>query len=300
MRSSVKVGLPDGRLVTLEPGDIVGRSKRAALFVDDPRLSEMHAYVSLRGARLILVSLRGRLLVQGRVVPEVPLTEGTRVDFGSVFSVDVVSVVMASEVFVLSSLDDAMPDEVIQGVTSLLTTPVPFVTPGFHHDAAAILWSTEDGSIRMRLRGEPDRDLDPTGLFEVDGQRFAVRSEPVSRLEQPRTLDPKGERDRLRIAVFFDSVHVHCGSSSVAIGGHSARIVSELAEIRRPVEWQSVAETIWPGVAPATQRSRWDQAIFRVRSKLREGNMRPDLIRSTHNGLFELYLQPGDTLKNRN
>lgn len=65
-----------GRAVTLGPGGRVGRLDRAELRLDDPRVSELHAYVSVRGGRLVLLALRGALTVDGIAVSEVLLERG--------------------------------------------------------------------------------------------------------------------------------------------------------------------------------------------------------------------------------
>jgi pSer/pThr/pTyr-binding forkhead associated (FHA) protein len=50
MLATVRLRLPDGSTTTLAPGDIIGRMASAALVLDDGRVSEAHAMVSLRGA----------------------------------------------------------------------------------------------------------------------------------------------------------------------------------------------------------------------------------------------------------
>ncbi len=63
MRAFVRFQLPDGTQRDLYPGDIIGRLWSAALHVDDARVSEAHALVSLRGRELQLLALRGRFAV---------------------------------------------------------------------------------------------------------------------------------------------------------------------------------------------------------------------------------------------
>ena len=50
---------PDGEEHALIPGDLIGRMHTAALHLDDGRVSEAHAMVSLRDGSLRLLSLRG-------------------------------------------------------------------------------------------------------------------------------------------------------------------------------------------------------------------------------------------------
>jgi hypothetical protein len=67
---------PGGRIWHLRPGDIVGRMPTAALQLNDPRVSEAHGLVSLRGYRLRLLSLRGRFAVAGRPTTDLELEPG--------------------------------------------------------------------------------------------------------------------------------------------------------------------------------------------------------------------------------
>jgi hypothetical protein len=60
MRAFVRFRDPRGEELELEPGDVIGRSWKAALWLQDPRVSECHAAVSLRDGGLRLIALRGR------------------------------------------------------------------------------------------------------------------------------------------------------------------------------------------------------------------------------------------------
>ena len=76
MRAFATLLLPDGKLHAIAAGDIVGRLPSAALFLEDERVSEAHALVSLRGREPKLLSLRGRLIVDGKPCTETVLEEG--------------------------------------------------------------------------------------------------------------------------------------------------------------------------------------------------------------------------------
>ncbi len=71
--------LPDGSVVSAEPDAIVGRSPQAAIRVDDPRVSTVHAELSWRAEGFVLIARGGRLAVGGRAVREVALIEGLEV-----------------------------------------------------------------------------------------------------------------------------------------------------------------------------------------------------------------------------
>ena len=76
MRVAAEVRLPDGSARELRPGDIIGRMRGAALCLDDPRISEAHALVSLRGSTLRLLALRGRMSVDGKPRSDAVLEPG--------------------------------------------------------------------------------------------------------------------------------------------------------------------------------------------------------------------------------
>ena len=58
--------LPNGEVAKATPGSILGRLSSASVRIDDPRVSEAHALVSLRGSELKLLTLRGSIRVDGR------------------------------------------------------------------------------------------------------------------------------------------------------------------------------------------------------------------------------------------
>jgi hypothetical protein len=54
---------------------------------------------------------------------------------------------------------------------------------------------------------------------------------------------------------------------------------------------------LWPEIPDRDQiRRRWDVLLVRLRDRLRALGVRPDLVRSSRNGLVELVLQPGDSV----
>ena len=70
-----------------------------------------------------------------------------------------------------------------------------------------------------------------------------------------------------------------------------------VATVAVPIAWEALAAEIW---SSATERSvlrrRWDAAMVRLRARLSESGVRPDLVRSSGNGLVELVLGPGDVV----
>lgn len=72
----VRFELPGGDVVAAGPGGMVGRLEGAAVYLDHERVSEAHAYVSLRAGRLMLIRLRGAVEVDEKPREEVALEPG--------------------------------------------------------------------------------------------------------------------------------------------------------------------------------------------------------------------------------
>ena len=74
--------------------------------------------------------------------------------------------------------------------------------------------------------------------------------------------------------------------------------LSELVAVGAPGPWEDIAASLWSEVSDRNQlRRRWDVLLFRLRQRLREGGVRPDLLRSSRVGLVELVLLPGDVVE---
>ena len=78
-RPHIHLQTSDGALHRLGPDAIIGRSSAAALRLDDPRTSSVHAELSWRPDGPCLLARGGRLLVSGRPMAEVPLAPGLRI-----------------------------------------------------------------------------------------------------------------------------------------------------------------------------------------------------------------------------
>ena len=104
MRAHATFATPDGQLHHLGHGDIIGRLWTAALSIDDARISEAHAMVSLRGDELKLLGLRGRFALSDRPLSEVLLCAGQRIALARGYAIDVVDVVLPETVTATSPL----------------------------------------------------------------------------------------------------------------------------------------------------------------------------------------------------
>lgn len=179
-----------GRSIHLECASIVGRSERASLRIDDPRVSNEHASLRWDGAAWVLRDL-GSLnstFVNEQAVSageSRPLSQGDRIAFGS------------EE---LSwTLDDAAPPLVMVvplaggpalmeqgGLLALPSTDCPFVT----------LFRGATGRWEMDAPSQASTPLHDQSIIEVQGQRYRVcipnpvaRTAPVRGFEGSRVAD---------------------------------------------------------------------------------------------------------------
>lgn len=286
----------DGALHAVPHGGIIGRLEGAALVLRDPRVSEAHAMVSLRGGALHLLTLRGRFAVDGRTPSSVALRPGQRVAFAKGLTVDVVQVHLPDQVLALSLQDE--PPWVLAGVTSLVGDPTPRLVSGTTRDAQAVFWA-QDGGWRVRVRGGVDQPLE-TGDVAVGALTVRCHWTQLQRLQQDATRQLGGVAAPLVLINHYDSVQLHRDDQPpVTITGNAARIIGELVAFGGPVEWQTLAQEIWGPVDAQRLRRNLDQTLLRLRRKLEGGRIRSDLVRSDGLGKLELVLAQHDRVDDR-
>lgn len=294
-RAAALVRTADGSEHMLHHGDFVGRLRTAALYLPDPRVSEAHALVSLRGVDLKLLALRGVFAISGRRRVEVVLEPGLRLELAEGVFLDVVQVELPESVLGLEG--PGLARQVLPGACSLSLDPRPVLQAGYVGSSLARIWSDAEGWWVARVDTEPE----PFGVgsvLEVGGLPFAAVAIPL-RQAGSATTRQGGLARALSIAAHFHTVHIHPeGLPPVVLNGVPARLVSELVALGGPTSWQVVAELVWPAALDRDQlRRRLDLALFRLRAKLREGGVRPDLVRPDGGGRLELLLGPEDRLE---
>ncbi len=287
--------LPSGELREVAAGEIIGRSWNAALRLADPRISEAHAMVSLRGSTLRLIALRGRFALDGQPLQDLELRPGLEVVFATGLSLRVHEVVLPHEVLALEG--DGLARHVLAGVNALYVDPRPRLAQGLLPDAPALLWHDGLGWV-LRLEGE-DRPLVAGDTFQIGDATFRAVSVAVGEAGHTTTRAIGGIDRPITIVARYDSVHIlREGEPPLVLGRHAARILSELATIRVPVPWETLAREIWDDEADVSAlRRRFDASLSRLRQKLREARLRADLIRADGAGNFELNLLPADVIQ---
>ena len=294
--------LHTGELIKATPGAILGRLSSASVRIDDPRVSEAHALVSLRGSELKLLSLRGGLRVDGRKEADVVLQAGQLVALSRGVSLVVVAVELPSTMLALQIRSQGRafggPVELTRSVYSVLSQPEPAIVPRFHQAAPAHVWNTADGWC-MRLRGQERAQIASGDRWEVAG--FTIEAISLSLPEAGMTETVMSERPytTMRIVDRDGTIHLHPEHKpSVVLNGKPAQIISELICMEVLAPWYVVAGEIWPKTRDLkVLRRNWDQCLNRLRRKLRSQGIRDNLVHADGTGNIELFLLPGDEIE---
>ncbi|MCA9516360.1 MAG: hypothetical protein KC635_15570 [Myxococcales bacterium] len=278
----------------LRPGDIIGRSPRAALRVNDPRVSEAHALVSLRGLSLRLLALRGRFALAGTPSVDTALHEGLVVQLASDLLLTVEEIALGG---VVLALESATRERLFLPPVASIDGASGEVMPGFRHGAGAVVWSDDD-ALHVRVAGRPDAILGAGEAFAVGAHRYTVVAASLAEIALAATAGDAAFNAPLVLHVRYDTVHVWRGPDAFAIDGVPARILSELALMGVPAAWRAVAGLVWPQeLDDVALRQKWDSGLQRLRKRLRELGLRRDLLRTDGAGLVELFLRPGDRVE---
>lgn len=299
MRATVLFELPDGAQVELGHGDLIGRLWSAALQLDDARISEAHAMLSLRGDSFRLLALRGRMAVDGKPATAVELTEGLQVHLARELSLRVLEISLPTRVLGVQA--PGLPLQALHGVCSIKGGPRPELLPRYARDADAHIWS--DGAHwLLQIAGQEQRiELKVGSTWELAGVPFSAQAIELSQATPDATRQAGQLRTPLTLVANYDSVHIQReGEAPLALSGLAARILSELVAFDGPVDWQILANEVWPDEDdPHLLRRRLDVTLARMRKKLREHGLRKDLVRADGLGHLELFMYEGDQVEDR-
>lgn len=303
MRAFVTFAFADGREVQLGHGDMIGRLCTVACPISDPRISEAHAMVSLRGSGMHLLGLRGRFRVvrdedgdEPEVLNDVRLRAGQSIELASGVVLDVVTVVLPDAV--LGFEGEGIARTVLSGVMSIVTSPRLEIVTGCRPNADAFIWS--DGEA-WRLARTFD---DTVGEVLAAGDEVAVgphrlRVVAVSLRHASESITVAGAVvEAIELVVRYPIVHIHRKTQpSVTLDGLPARIIGELVAFAVPTPWLLLARELWPDDEDAALlRRRLDVALARLRKRLREVGVRADLVRADGVGNYELFLARDDSI----
>ena len=298
MRVCVRFRLQNGDIYDLGPGDLIGRLPSAALHIDDARISEAHALVSLRGQDLKLLALRGRFAIDQKPLSEVILYPGLSILIARDLELVVEDVFLPTSVVAIRG--EGLPQQVLSGTCSITMTPRPMLISRYTGSAQAWIWSV-GADWRLRVGQGDAVPLHIGDTFEVEETQFEVVAVSLEHAGQLQTQALGAVGASIHLIANYDTVHIYrTGEPPFVMTGISARIISELVACAAPVSWKSVASEIWRKKSNEQQlRRKWDIALSRIRSKLKEARIRPNLVRSDRSGHVELFLADGDQVEDR-
>jgi hypothetical protein len=202
---------------------------------------------------------------------------------------------------VLAIEGDGLARHFLSGVNSLRVRPRPEIFSGDVKDADVCIWGSGIGwSMRIGATAAP-RPLLAGDTFTVHGRTFQAVGVTLERAGQHATQIKGGLQSPLHIVARYDVAHIHSeNSGTIAINGIPARIISELVAFGGPVDWEVLAHEIWPDACEREQlRSKFDVSLTRLRKRLREARIRPDLVRANGAGQFELFLHERDRVNDQ-
>lgn len=294
----VSLLLPSGERQTVGPGALFGRSFAADLRLDDGRVSEAHAFLSLRGGQFVLFALRGRLRVDGRDALRVELCEGQVLELARDVALVVERIVPPRQALTISGA--GLERQMLVEVTSVVLEPVLRLVSGHQPLAAAVLFS--DGlDWHVQVTAGPLQRLHAGLTVAIQGNELTFADQWLgdAQVEETAPLVPSGS---LRLVSYFDSVHLldENGEVQGVITGKPAQLMAELLSYGGPIEWRTLAQAVWgKGEQDQVLRNRLDVTLAKLRRMLKVIGLRRDLVLAHKNGLLELVLYPGDKTEDR-
>ena len=251
--------------------------------------------VSLRGGELWLLALRRRILCDGQARGELRLEAGQRLELAEGYSLWVREVELPEEVLALEA--PGLGRVALASVVSLKVYPTLQLISGFDPNAPAKLWTTGD-DWKLDLDGQITT-VQAGDSFVVHGQQIRLVMLKLAGAGQKATRVTGGFDPPLRIVTDFDMVRIYRGEETpVLFNGVSGRLLSELVAMGGSAPWEVVAGEIWkdePHI-PALRR-RWDVSLKRLKMKLKDAQLRSDLLRADGQGRVELVLRPDDRVE---
>jgi len=250
----------------LGPGDIIGRSDSAALCVEDPRISEAHALVSLRGQALMLLPLRGRFRVDGKAVTEIALQAGLIVELASGLTLRCESVALPPTLIGIDA--PGLPTVCLSSTTSLIASDPPRLVRGYSPDADAVFW-TVGPTWYVSSESDRKRKIEVGDRVDVGSLSVSVVPIAVDDVAQARTQQT---RVPMRFRLCGEAVRIDRESApAVVVGGVPGRILAALLRAGEPMHWLALTGEVWAGdrSIESALRKRLDAGIARLRPRLR-------------------------------
>ena len=143
--------------------------------------------------------------------------------------------------------------------------------------------------------------MKPGDTWELDGRTFRAAAMALDATGRTATRLDGGVSAPLRVVASCETVHIHPrGGEPLVLTGLAARLVSEVVAFAPPVPWEVLARELWPEEDdPHLLRHKLDVNLSRLRARLREGGVRPDVARSDGFGHVELFVRDDAAVQDR-
>ena len=268
----------------LNPGDLIGRMELAALPIEDARISEAHAMISLREGELRLLALRGRFRVGQELCAQVSLEIGLRVELAQGITLHVLEVALPEQVLGLEV--PGLARLILPQTMTLFEGSPPQARAGYDDTGAAIFW-TVDGQHRVTIPGQPTRQIVAGDLIELPSMTARVVSVPLNHASRTQTRTHVATVTRLEVLTHGVRVHQEDHASAL-IAGLPGKILAALLTHGPTMSWEQLVEHVWPGDRSLEHalRRRFDCNLARLRARLQRLNLSPQLIRMSGTGLI--------------
>lgn len=278
------------------PGEFIGRSDLASMCLDDPRVSEAHAMVSLRGQSLKLLALRGRFRVGGKVRAEITLRAGMSLELAQGLEIECVSISLPRALLGLQS--EGLPVMMLMGTMTLHLEHTPRVTPGYDATGDVVFWAV-GAQWRASIQGAAPRGISIGDTLEIDGTHLEIVAVPLEDAAHTRT------RRTLRTPLCFrslgDAVRIEREDApDLLISGIPGKICAALVDDGPTLNWRDVTSRVWPNDASmeAALRRRFDAGLARLRSKLEQVSaLQEEFIELDGAGMISLKLTEQDQME---
>ncbi len=282
----------------LGPGDVIGRSDVAAMCLDDPRVSEAHAMISLRDRALKLIGLRGWFKHGDEVCQELELTPGLRVELAPGVELECEEVTLPTHLIGLE-LPGGLVVTLVKTMTLSIDAGRPALRGGFDPDSDAVFWSV-GSRWRARIGDAESIDLTPGDTLSWGDVHVEVVAVPLSSGSHTQTKS----RLRLPLTLTITRGRVlveRADTEPMLISGVPGRLLASVLSRGGSAGWEEVIEDVWPDDASTRSalRRRFDTGLRRLRDTLRHALPgQDDLVSLDGTGVLVANLRDEDRLVN--
>lgn len=287
----VTLRLPDGRQVYVPPGTVMGRLVTSAVPIDDPRISEAHVLVTHRGGSMWMMGLQQQALrvVGDRSRSHVRLVAGQRLSLAEGYVVEVMAVVTPDhlpqaqyrrrgeiEWHQLGNLDGHEYYSIMSG---------PLWVAGQREGAMCHLACGVDSWV-LFTQEQDSISIEDLEIWEAGDWQFRFLWLPVDQAGTAKTIARHQHSLDYRIEVGETFVRItpiedDRDLEPLIFVGQPRLLLMALMRETTSRRWQVLGAEIWEDWGELDRKARerrWNPAIHRLRKRLAEYALDPDIV----------------------